>query len=93
MSAEHNVLELGGPTSTADLFGGRIDFAHSATLFAAAWVQYNRAAEELVSSLRLNLIHSALSDLFLVYTERRDVADGTVLDRRATIKVTKMLAL
>jgi hypothetical protein len=33
-----------------------------------------------------------LSDLFLVYTERRDVTTGTVLDRLVTAKVTRAVA-
>ena len=45
-----------------------------------------------VTNLRLRFIHAPLSDLFLVYTERRDVKDNVVLDRVVTAKVTKLFA-
>ena len=57
-----------------------------------AWVQYNDAAEELVSNIRLNLIHAPLSDLFIVYTERRSTRLDVALDRRFTLKLTKLFA-
>ncbi len=60
--------------------------------FASAFVQYNSAADLLVTNLRLNIIHAPLSDLFLVFTERRDVENNVVLDRLITAKVTRMFA-
>jgi hypothetical protein len=56
------------------------------------WLQYNDATGELVTNVRLNFIHSPLSDLFLVYAERRDTGSGTVLDRRLSAKLTKLFA-
>jgi hypothetical protein len=60
-----------------------------------AFVQYNEATEELIGNARFNLIHAPLSDIFLVYTERRTLASGApegVLERGITLKVTKLLA-
>jgi hypothetical protein len=49
-----------------------------------------------VTNLRFNLIHAPLSDIFLVYQERRDLdtalVEPTVLDRLLTLKVTKLFA-
>ncbi|MGY8777322.1 MAG: hypothetical protein ACKVIN_04275, partial [Longimicrobiales bacterium] len=77
------------------LFSGRVRYAHNTRTFFMAFVQYNEAAEELIANARFNLVHSPLSDVFLVYTERRSLADGvtdTVLERGITLKITKLLA-
>ncbi len=55
-------------------------------------MQYNRATEQLVTNVRLNIIHAPLSDVFLVFSERRDVGAGDVLERAVTLKVTKLFA-
>ena len=40
-------------------------------------MQYNALSQVLVTNLRLNFIHAPLSDVFLVYSEQRDLkADG-----------------
>ena len=46
----------------------------------------------MVTNFRMNWIYSPLSDVFLVFTERRDLDAGVVLDRLVTAKVTKLLA-
>ena len=60
-----------------------------------AFVQYNQATDELITNARFNFIHAPLSDLFLVYAERRTFAGDavqTLLDRGLTLKVTKLVA-
>jgi len=92
LTAQHNVLETGGREFTADVFGGRMQVAGSTRLFGSAYVQYNEATDELISNIRFNFIHAPLSDVFLVYRERRDVDGGAILDRRLTAKVTRVFA-
>ncbi len=95
LSAQHNDLELGGSDFTADLFSAQLRYAHNTRSFLLGFVQYNQATEELITNVRFNLIHAPLSDLFLVFTERRSLADGVsdaVLERGMTLKVTKLLA-
>lgn len=77
---------------TADLVGARVRYSHSTSLFGSAFVQYNQALDQLVTNLRVNLIHSPLSDVFLVYTERRGIDGAGVHERLLTAKVTKMVA-
>ena len=89
-SAQHNEITLSDSTFAADVFGGRVRYAHSTHLFLSAFLQYNRSSDELVTNLRFNLIHAPLSDLFLVYTERRDLARGIMLDRLITAKFTRL---
>jgi len=95
LAAQHNDLELGGTAFTADLFSARFRWARDVRTFFMAFVQYNQATDELITNARFNFIHAPLSDLFLVYTERRTFADGavrTLLERGLTLKVTKLVS-
>ena len=91
-SWSHNGISLPDGSFSTDVLGARIKFGYDTDLFTSAFVQYNSTADLLVTNLRLRFIHAPLSDLFLVYTERRDVKDNVVLDRVVTAKVTKLFA-
>ena len=92
LGADHNVIDLTGEAFTVDVVSSRLDYAYSTKFLVGTWLQYNDATREFVSNLRINFIHSPLSDFFLVYAERRDTDTGSVLDRRLTAKLTKLLA-
>jgi hypothetical protein len=90
-----NDLTLNGTAFTADVYSARIRWAKDVRTFLMGFVQYNQTTEELISNVRFNLIHAPLSDLFLVFTERRSLADGAadaMPERGVTLKVTKLLA-
>jgi hypothetical protein len=92
-SAERNEVSIPGADDfAADVYGGRAVFAASTRFFTSAFVQYNALTGEVVTNVRLNYIHAPLSDLFLVYTERRDRTGATPTDRLVSFKVTKALA-
>ena len=88
--AQSNRIDLGSGPFSAEAYSGRVEYAYSTTLFGSGFVQYNGVTEELITNVRLNYIHAPLSDLFLVYTERRDTRTGTVLDRQFAAKLTKL---
>jgi hypothetical protein len=67
-------------------------YALSTSFFASAFVQYNSSADEVITNVRFNLIHAPLSDVFLVYSERRNTRTNTLLDRVLTAKMTKLFA-
>ena len=93
LGGQRNDLQLGGVDFTADIYSARFRYALNTRAFFLAFVQYNGATDELISNARINLIHSPLSDIFLVYSERRSLASGTiqhVLERGLTLKVTKL---
>jgi hypothetical protein len=92
LQAQRNAISLPGNRFTADVFGARLDVAGSRRLFLSTFVQYNTASEETITNIRLNFIHSPLSDLFLVYSERRAVEEDRVLERGITLKVTKLFS-
>lgn len=92
-SAQRNRIDIpGAEPFDADVYGGRVTFAASTTLFTSAFLQYNAFTDDLVTNLRLNVIHAPLSDLFLVYTERRNREGIRPTERFLSLKVTKALA-
>jgi hypothetical protein len=91
VSASHNRVALPDARFTADVVGTRVSYAHSTRLYSSAFVQYNQALDQLVTNLRLNFIHAPLSDLFLVLTERRDLARDEVVERVLSLKMTRLL--
>jgi len=92
LGVDHNVVDLTGESFTVDVLSGRVDYLYSTKFVVGAWVQFNEATDEMITNLRLNFIHSPLSDLFLVYSERRLTDASLVVDRRFTVKLTKLLA-
>mgnify|MGYP001577899772 CR=1 FL=1 len=92
LSVQRNDVDLPDETFSANVFGVRVKYGFSTTLFASAYLQYNAAADQVVTNLRVNFIHSPLSDLFVVYTERRETSVPRPLERAFTVKVTKLLA-
>ncbi|MBI4539199.1 MAG: carbohydrate binding family 9 domain-containing protein [Gemmatimonadetes bacterium] len=92
VSADHNAVRLPDSRFTADVYSTRVKYSHTTHFHTSAYVQYNKATEQLVTNLRLNFIHAPLSDFFVVYTERRDWREQVVLERGVTLKFTRMLA-
>ncbi len=90
LSTQLNRLELAGQEFDANLYSARFRLANSTTSFLSGSVQYNEASGELLTNVRYNWIHSPLSDVFLVLTERRNTDLDFVVDRLLSIKVTKL---
>jgi hypothetical protein len=92
LGIERNQIDLPEESFTADVVGARVDLAASTRSFLSAFFQYNTSSEDRVLNLRYNLIHSPLSDLFVVYSERRNGEDNQLLERNFAIKATKLLS-
>jgi len=91
VSEERNWLDIpGSERFSASVSSMRITAAASTRLFASVFRQQNRITDERIYNLRLNYIHSPLSDLFVVYT-RRD-RPGLPRESLLSLKVTKALA-
>jgi hypothetical protein len=89
---QRNDLTLAGQDFRADALGGRLRFAASTRFLASAFVQYVTSTDEMVSNIRVNYIHAPLSDVFLVYTERRNLDARSLTERVLTFKITRMMA-
>ncbi len=94
VSTTHDDVSGEGGAFTADVLRTRIKFAYNTSLFGSANVQYNSQTDEVVTNVRVNLIYAPLSDVFLVFTERREggFLSGLVIERQVTAKVTRLLA-
>ena len=93
LDATHNSLDAEGSRFTADLYSARVQYAVSTVLNFTGFVQYNADMDEVITNLRANFVHAPLSDVFLLYTERRPVGPESagVLERFVTLKVTRLL--
>ncbi len=91
VAASRNNLSVGGNDFSVDVYSARLKYAVSTTLNFGAFVQLNADTHEMITNLRANLIHAPLSDLFLLYTERRSTEGMGVLERFVTVKVTRLL--
>ncbi len=76
----------------ADLAGLKVSLNPTTALQRNAFVQYNGLTDEVVSNLRVRFIHAPLSDLYLVYSERRAVDGDVDPERSIAVKVTRLLA-
>ncbi len=69
-----------------------MNYSLNTRVFFNALVQYNTDTGQWSSNLRFNVIHRPLSDIFLVYNERRLDTTGDLVDRALIAKVTYLLA-
>ena len=92
LSLERNEIDLPQAAFSAGLGGLRVRYAFNTALFWSAFVQYNTQTEEFVTNLRGQYRYGPLSDIFIVFTERRDTSRNLTLDRSVALKMTKMLA-
>jgi hypothetical protein len=91
LSTNHNAIALYDESFGANVYAARVRYGYSTTLFGGVYLQYNTALDRLVTTARLNWIHAPLSDLFVIYTERRAVAQGAPLERSLTVKLTRLV--
>jgi hypothetical protein len=80
----------GSGAFTTELIGARFLYAFTARAFLNAFFQYNADTHQVSSNIRFNLIHHPLSDLYLVYNDRRDTRAGLLLERAFIVKVTNL---
>ena len=92
---QHTSARLDRPNQKFDasLYTARATYSFTTTMFLDALTQYDAAIRQFNSNIRFNLIHHALSDLFIVYNEQRfTTPDAPVAGRSLVIKVTQMLS-
>lgn len=91
LDATRNAVKAQGTSFTADLYGARVQYALTTRFNVSAFVQRNTSADEIVSNIRADFIHAPLSDLFVLFTERRSANGGGVLERFVTVKLTRLM--
>ena len=71
----------------------KIKYNHSINLLNSLYLQYNEAERKLITNVRINIIHAPLSDLFLVYSEIRDVDNTNSKSGYIALKLTKLFGI
>jgi hypothetical protein len=87
-----NDVELSTGAFVSKLMSTRLNYNINTKMFVNALVQYNSDSRQWSSNLRFNVIHRPLSDFFLVYNERRDDRNGSLVDRALVAKMTYLIA-
>ena len=85
-------VELSTGDYVSTFITGRVNYNFNTKMFVNALLQYNTDSRQWSSNLRFNIIHRPLSDIFLVYNERRDERSGDLMDRAIVAKMTYMMA-
>ncbi len=85
----HDDVRLLSGVFTTTLVTSRSRYSFSTTMFLNSLIQYNSALREISSNIRFNWIYQPLSDLFLVYNERRSTT-GEVIERALIAKLTSI---
>ncbi len=88
----HNNISLVEGRIKQNLLAARVNYGFSTKMFLNALIQYNSDNKQWSSNVRFNIIHRPLSDLFVVYNERRDSLTGNLVDRAIIAKVTYMIS-
>ena len=80
-------MELPSGNFTTHLVILRLNYSFNTRMFLDGLIQYNSTVKEIASNIRFNFIYKPLSDLFLVYNERR-ATTGEVIERALIAKLT-----
>jgi hypothetical protein len=86
-----NDVGLSNGSFTTDLIGTRLNYSFSNRMFLNALIQYNSDEGEISSNIRFHFIYRPLSDLYVVYNDRRS-SHGDPLERALIVKLTYMFA-
>jgi Domain of unknown function (DUF5916)/Carbohydrate family 9 binding domain-like len=89
---QRNAVSLASGDFVANLAGLRVRYAYSTTLLSSAFVQYNTQTRSFSTNARINWRWAPLSDVFLVYTDRRDSESWAQNERSVALKITRMFA-
>ena len=90
LNYDRNQVTLPNGSFTTNLVGTRFTYAFTPRAFLNAFIQYNADTHQVSSNIRFDLTHHPLSDLYLVYNDRRDTASGQLLERAFIIKLTNL---
>jgi hypothetical protein len=90
LNFDRNQVTLPNGSFTTNLVGTRFSFAFSPRSFLNAFVQYNADTHQVSSNIRFSFTHHPLSDIYLVYNDRRDTVSGDLLERAFIVKLTNL---
>jgi hypothetical protein len=85
-----NLVRFPVGTAKTDLAGARFLYAFSPRSFMNAFFQYNSETHEVSTNIRFNITYRPLSDIYLVYNDRRSSRGNELLERAFIVKVTNL---
>jgi hypothetical protein len=85
-----NLVKFPAGESTTDLVGARFIYGFSPKSFINAFLQYNSETHEVSTNIRYNITYRPLSDIYLVYNDRRSTLGNELLERAFIVKVTNL---
>jgi hypothetical protein len=91
LNYSRNQLTLANGSATTDLLGARVVYGFSSRSFFNAFLQYNSQTREVSTNVRFNIMYRPLSDVYIVYNDRRDTTLGEPVERAFIVKVTRLL--
>jgi hypothetical protein len=83
-------VKLPNGTSTTDLVSTRLVYGFTPRSFLNAFVHYNGDTHEISTNLRFNILYRPLSDLYLVYNDRRNTDSDLLIERAFIVKLTNL---
>lgn len=90
LNYNRNDVKLPNGAFVTNLMSTRVLYAFSSRMFLNAFVQYNADTKQVSTNIRYQVIHHPLSDLFIVYNDRRDVHTGELRERALLFKFTNL---
>jgi hypothetical protein len=90
LSYSRNHVTLPNGEFTTELLGARVLYGFSPRLFLNAFLQYNADTKQVSSNIRFNFTHHPLSDIYIVYNDRRDTTNGQLVERALIVKLTNL---
>ena len=85
-------VNLPNGSFTTSLVGARFLYGFTPRAILKAFFQYNADTHQLSSNIRFNVIHHPLSDLYLVYNDRRSTDTGQLVERAFIVKLTNLIS-
>ena len=93
LGAQRNEIDFSDSNFSADTYSLKLKYNLSTTLLNTLYIQYNAAENSLITNARLNFIHAPLSDLFVVYSEERDLGNPKQSTGYVAIKFTRLFGV
>ncbi len=90
LSYSRNDVTLPNGNFITQLVGARVLYGFSPRAFFNAFIQYNADTHQVSSNLRFNFTHRPLSDIYIVYNDRRETTGGELVERAFIVKVTNL---
>src|SRR5688572_6237767 len=90
LSYSRNHVTLPYGEFTTQLVGARMLYGFSPRAFFNAFIQYNTDTRQVSSNLRFNFTHHPLSDIYIVYNDRRESTGGELIERALIVKITNL---